>query len=86
MVPVLFTFYIQGLLKLKKNNFGAERINYIDIYRSADNSLARPGRKHARKHVREERDFNNIETGAVIKIFFLQGKAPKEIHAILAET
>jgi len=34
------------------------------------------------------RDFNNIETRAVIKIsfFFLQGKALKEIHAILKET
>jgi hypothetical protein len=30
----------------------------------------------------DARDFNNIETRAVI-IFFLQGKAPKEIHAIL---
>ena len=30
-------------------------------------------------------DLNNIETRAVIK-FFLQGKAPKEIHAILKET
>ena len=34
----------------------------------------------------EARDFNNIETRAVIKYFFLQGKAPKEIHAILTET
>ena len=32
------------------------------------------------------RDFNNIETRAVIKFFFLQGKAPKEIHVILRET
>jgi len=31
------------------------------------------------------RDFNNIETRAVIKFFFLHGKAPKEIHAILTE-
>jgi len=31
-------------------------------------------------------DFNNIETRAVIKFFSLQGKAPKEIHAILRET
>ena len=31
-------------------------------------------------------DFNNIETGAVIKYFFLQGKAQKEIHDILTET
>jgi len=31
------------------------------------------------------RDFNNIETRAVNKFFFLQGKAPKENHAILKE-
>jgi len=31
-------------------------------------------------------DFNNMETRAVVKFFFLQGKAPKEIHAILIET
>jgi len=30
-------------------------------------------------------DFNNMETRAAIKLFFLQGKAPKEIHAILTE-
>jgi len=49
--------------------------------------LTRPGRKQARKHVRDVRDFNNIETRAVIKLFFffLQGKAPKEIREILTE-
>jgi len=31
-------------------------------------------------------DFNNMETQAVIKFFFLQGKALKEIHTILTET
>jgi len=32
----------------------------------------------------DARDFNNIETIAVIKyFFFLQSKTPKEIHAIL---
>ena len=56
------------------------------MYRSADKSLARPGRKQARKHARDVRDFNNIETRAVIKFLFLQGKVPKEIHAILTET
>ena len=55
-------------------------------YQDADKSLARPGRKQDRKHVREARDFNNIETSTVIKLFFLQGKAPKEIHSILTET
>jgi len=36
----------------------------------------------------DERDFNNMKTRAVIKVFFLflQDKAPKEIHAILTET
>jgi len=59
----------------------------ICLYRGADKSLARPGRKQARKHVREARDFNNIETRAIIKFFyFLQSKTPKEIHAILTET
>ena len=55
-------------------------------YRGADKSLARPGRKPARKHARNARDFNNIETQALINFFFLQGKVPKEIHAILTET
>jgi len=32
------------------------------------------------------RDFNNMEMWAVIKFFFLQGKVPKKIHAILTET
>jgi len=56
-------------------------------FRGAGKSLARTGRKQARKHVRDARYFNNIETRAVIKFFFfLQGKAPKEIYAILTET
>ena len=59
------------------------------LYRGTDKSLARPGRKQARKHVREARDFNNIETRAANKSpppTTTQGKAPKEIHAILTET
>jgi hypothetical protein len=36
----------------------------------ADKSLARPRRKEARKHVGDARDFNNIETLAVINFFF----------------
>ena len=54
-------------------------------YRGAGKSLARPGRKQVRKHVRDACDFNNAEKRAVIKLFFLQDKAPKEIHAILTE-
>jgi len=33
----------------------------------------------------DARDFNHMETRAVIRFFFLQGKTSKEIHAILAE-
>ena len=39
-------------------------------YRVANKSLARPGRKQARKHVRDARTFNNIETRDVIKFCF----------------
>jgi len=57
------------------------------FYRCADKYLTQPGKKQARKYVREARHFNNIETRAVIKIPPpLQRKAPKEIHAILTET
>jgi hypothetical protein len=34
----------------------------------------------------DARDFNNIETRAVNKFFFLQCKALKEFHAILTVT
>ena len=43
--------------------------------------LARPGRKQARKHVRDARDFNNIETRAVIKFLFLQVSFPAGTQA-----
>ena len=39
-------------------------------YWGADKSLLCPRRKQARKHVRDPRDFNNIETRAVITFFF----------------
>ena len=29
LVPVLFKFYVQGVLKLKKNNSGAKRLNWL---------------------------------------------------------
>jgi len=40
------------------------------MYQGADKSVARPGRKQARKHVSNAHDFNNIEMRAVIKFFF----------------
>ena len=61
------------------------RYKYVHINLGAGTFLARPGRKQARKHVSDARDFNNIETH-VVKFLFLQGNAPKEIHAILTAT
>ena len=56
------------------------------MYWGAGKSLAQPGRKQARKHVRDVRNFNKFEMWAVIKFLFLHGKAPKEINAIRRET
>ena len=68
------------------SSFYCQSTDGISLYRCADKSLARPGRKQARKYVRDVHDFN-IETRAGIKFFFLlQGKLPKEIHALLTET
>ena len=52
-------------------------------YRGADKSLARPGGKQARKHVRDARDFNNIETQALIEFFFSarQGEERNSRHS-----
>ena len=72
---------------LPQSSDGANECGQQMQYRGADKSLVRPRRKQARKHVKDARDFNNIETRAVIKFFSpCKGKAPKEIHAILRET
>ena len=55
------------------------------IYRGADKSLDRTGTKQARKHVRYARFQQNRDANCH-QGFFLQSKAPKEIHAILTET
>ena len=65
--------------------FRSSQLPNSATYWGADKSLARPRRKEARKHVWDARDFNKIETRAVINFFPLQGKAPKEIHAILTK-
>jgi len=59
--------------------------SFLHIYRSADKSLARPGRKQARKNVRDSRDFNKIETRDFIKFFvFLarQGAEGNSRHSV----
>jgi len=55
---------------------------HIRQYRGADKSLARPRKKQVRKHVRDARDFNNIETQAVIEFFLArQGAEGNSRHS-----
>ena len=57
----------------------------MKVYRDADKFLARPGRKQARKHVRDARFQQHRDASCQAFFFFLQGKTPKKIHAILTE-
>ena len=86
LMNILILSFLISSTCFETERSSSARRSYIQVwYRGADKFLARPGRKQARKHVRDARDFDNIETRAVINIFSLQGKAPKEIHAILTE-
>jgi len=82
---LLIAILLEGVIKqTQEGSKKAKDRQYT--YRGADKSLARPGKKQARGHVRDARDFNNIETRAIIKLFSLHGKAPTEINVILRET
>ena len=74
MVISLWIFLIMMNVRKKKLRRKSERT----FYRGADKSLARPGKKQARKHVRYPRDFNNIETRAVIKCVFFPARQDAE--------
>jgi hypothetical protein len=39
LLPVLFTFYMKGVLKLKKNNSGAKRLNTVRNDLAAPNNI-----------------------------------------------
>ena len=58
-------------------------------YRGADKSLARPGRKETRSEAFQGRArFQQHRDASCHQVvfFFLQGKVPKELNAILKET
>ena len=52
-------------------------------YRGADRSLARPGRKQARKDARRRTRFQQNRVASCHQVIL---KAPNEIHSILTET
>jgi len=72
----LYTFPLNFFFELRRK-YCLSRSKYIwavtrrEIWTfrwvGADKSLVQPGRKQARNHVTDARDFNNIETRAVIK-------------------
>jgi len=56
-------------------------------YRGAEKSLGRPGRKQAWKHVRDARDFNNMEIELSSSFFFPARQGTEgNSRAILTET
>jgi hypothetical protein len=67
-------------------------LDYSDRYgvtcRGADKSLARPGRRKlgSMSGMRATSTTSRRELSSSFFLFFLQSKAPKEIHAILRET
>jgi len=64
-----------------------ERRIICPLYRDADKSLARPGRKKSSEARQGRERFQRHRDASCHQVFFsLQGKAPKEIHAILIET
>ena len=60
--------------------------NAADNYQGSDKSLARPGRKQAQKMSGTRAITTTSRREMSSSFFFLQGKSPKEIHAILTET
>ena len=54
---------------LIKSEFVKISLVTVVLYPGADKSLGRPGSKQGQKHIRDEHDFNNIETR---KFCFLQ--------------
>jgi len=62
--------HLRSLRQFVRSSVCYTGLHNVVSTRGADKSLARPGRKQARKHIRDALHFNNIETRAVIRFFF----------------
>jgi len=66
---LIFQFIVTFQDSLVTNEL-LSKAGYTTIkYRGADKSLARPGGKQSRNHVRDKHTFNNMETRAVTNFF-----------------
>ena len=75
------------LISLPSQQRLRQSVSKLCLCQCADKSLARPGRKQASEACQATRAISTTSRRELSSSsFFLQGKAPKEIHAILTET
>jgi len=78
IILVAFVASFQVNLSVQRSRISVISGIFFLLYRGADKSFARPGKKQARKHVRDAREFNNIEMRAVIIFFFFPARQGAE--------